>query len=69
MVHENGTSEIYKRIKPSKEERIQNVLHKPDGPLARLMPSSALDAANSAICEIFTWMALLVNVEHTKRYL
>jgi len=27
----------------SKEERIQSVLPKPDGPLARLMPSSAIE--------------------------
>ena len=65
----NGTSEIYKCIKPSKEERIQNLLHKPDGPMAYLMPSSAIDAANSTICEIFSYsqMALSINVEHTKR--
>jgi len=35
----------FKRIKPSKEERIQSVLPKPDGPSARLMPSSAIEAA------------------------
>jgi len=44
----------FKRIEPSKEERIQSVLPKPDGPLARLMPSSAIEAANSAVREIFT---------------
>ena len=37
----------FKHIKPSKEERIQSVLLKPDCPLARLMPSSAIEAANS----------------------
>jgi len=30
----------FKRIEPSKEE---SVLPKPDGPLARLMPSSAIE--------------------------
>ena len=44
----------FKRIEPSKEERIQSVLPKSDGPLARLMPSSAIEAANSAVREIFT---------------
>ena len=36
----------FKHIEPSKE-RIQSVLPKPDCPLARLMPSSAIGAANS----------------------
>ena len=31
----------FKRIDPSKEERIQSVLPKSDYPLARIMPSSA----------------------------
>ena len=35
----------FKRIEPSKEERIQSVLPKPDGPLVCLMPSSAIEAA------------------------
>jgi len=41
----------FKRIELSKEERIQStsVLPKPNGPLARLMPSSAIEAANSAV--------------------
>jgi len=29
----------FKHIKPSKEERIQSVLPKPNGPLVNLMPS------------------------------
>ena len=37
--------EYFKHIKPSKEERIQSVLPKPDGPLAHLMPSLAVEAA------------------------
>ena len=37
----------FKHIEPSKEERIQSVLPKPDCPLARLMPSSAIETANS----------------------
>ena len=40
----------FKCIKPSKEERIQSVLPKPECPLARLMltlPSSAIETANS----------------------
>ena len=37
----------FKRIKPSKGERIKSVLPKRDYPLARLMPSSAIEAANS----------------------
>ena len=40
----------FKRIKPSKEERIQSVLPKPDCPLACLMLtllSSAIETANS----------------------
>jgi len=32
----------FKRIKPCREERIQGVLPKPDGPLAHLMPSSRI---------------------------
>jgi len=39
----------FKCIKPSKEERIQSVLPKPDGPLAHLMTISAIKATNSAI--------------------
>ena len=39
----------FKRIEPSKEERIQNVLPKPDCPLARLMPCSAIEIANSLL--------------------
>ena len=46
--HKNGTSE---HIKPSKEERIQRVLPKPDVLLTRLMPSSVIKAANSTICQ------------------
>ena len=40
----------FKRIEPSKEERIQSVLPKPDYPLTRLMLtllSSAIETANS----------------------
>ena len=37
----------FKRIEPSKEERIQSVLFKPNCPLARLTPSSAKETANS----------------------
>jgi len=45
----------FKRIEPSQKERIQSVLPKPDGSLARLMPSLAIEAANSAaVSEIFT---------------
>jgi len=44
----------FKHIKPSKEERIQGVLPKPDGPLALLMPSSAIEVANSAVRKNFT---------------
>ena len=44
----------FKCIEPSNEERIQSVLPKPDGPLARLIPSSAIEAANSTVHEIFT---------------
>ena len=36
-----------KRIESAKEERIQSVLIKPGCPLARLMPSSAIETANS----------------------
>ena len=37
----------FKHIEPSKEERIQSILPKPDCPLACLMPSSAIETANS----------------------
>ena len=39
----------FKLIEPSKEKRIQfeSVLLKPDCPLAHLMPSSAIETANS----------------------
>ena len=35
----------FKHIEPSKEERIQSVLPKPDCPFVRLMPSSAIETA------------------------
>ena len=44
----------FKRIEPSKEKKIQSVLPKPDGSLAPLMPSSTIQAANSAVREILT---------------
>ena len=44
----------FKHIKPSKEERIQSVLPKPDGHLAHLKQSSAIEVANSVLCKIFT---------------
>ena len=37
----------FKHIEPSKEERIQSALPKLDCPLARLIPSSAIETANS----------------------
>ena len=43
----NGTSEIFYHIKPSKEERIQSILPKPVCPLACVMPSSTIESANS----------------------
>ena len=45
----------FKCIKPSKEERIQSVLPKPDGPLAHLKLSSAIEAAHSATHESFSY--------------
>ena len=39
----------FKHIEPS-TERIQSVLSKPDPSLASLMPSSAIEAANSEHC-------------------
>ena len=36
----------FKHIELSKEERIKIVLPKPDGSLAHIMPSSAIEAAN-----------------------
>ena len=47
----HDTSEIFNRIEPSKEERIQSVLPKPDGPLVRLIPCSTIESANSAVHE------------------
>ena len=38
-------------IEPFKEERIQSVLPKPDGPLVRLIPCSTIESANSAVHE------------------
>ena len=38
-------------IKPSKEERIQSVLPKSDGPLVCLIPCSTIESANSAVHE------------------
>ena len=49
-----GLLKYFKRIEPSKEKKIQSVLPKPDGPLALSMPSSAIEAANSAVREILT---------------
>ena len=43
--------EYFNRIEPSKEERIQSVLPKPDGPLVCLIPCSTIESANSAIRE------------------
>ena len=63
-----------KCIKPSKEERIQSVLPKLDGSLACLMPSSAIEAANShsliALYVKFLAMALLMKIVqcHLKQY-
>ena len=37
----------FKCVEPFNEERIQSVLPKPDCPLAGLMPSSAIETANS----------------------
>ena len=37
----------FKHIESYKEERNQSVLPKPDCPLARLMPSSAIETTNS----------------------
>ena len=48
----NNTSEIYfNRIEPSKEERIQSVLPKPDGLLVCLIPCSTIESVNSAVRE------------------
>ena len=44
----------FKHIEPFKEEKIQSVLPKPDGLLAFSMPSSAIEAVNSAVREILT---------------
>jgi len=44
----------FKRIEPSQKERIQSVLPKPSGSLARLMPSQAIEVANSAVREILS---------------
>jgi len=44
----------FKHIEPSQKERIQSVLPKPDGPLARLIPRLAIEATNSTVHEIFT---------------
>ena len=41
----------FNRIEPSKEERIQSILPKPDGPLVRLIPCSTIESANSAVRE------------------
>ena len=48
----------FKRIEPSKEERIQSVLPKSDGPLVHLMPSSAIEVANSVVSEFLPTMTL-----------
>ena len=39
----------FNRIEPSKEEKIQSILSKPDGSLARLIPCLTIESANSAI--------------------
>ena len=41
----------FKHIEPCKEERIQSILPTLNGPLVCLMPSSAIEAANSAASE------------------
>ena len=44
QVIEMALLKFFKRIKPSKEGKIQSVLPKLDGPLAVSMPSSAIEA-------------------------
>ena len=46
-------------IDPSKEERIQSVLPKPDGPLVRLIPCSTIESANSAVREFLSMQGTL----------
>ena len=61
---ENGTSKriILRHIEPSKEKRNQIVLPKPDGPLVHIMPSSAIDDANSAVSEFLPMAVLMKTV-------
>ena len=40
----------FKRAEPKKNEKIDAVLPKVDGPLAKLMPMSSIQAANTAVC-------------------
>ena len=44
----------FKHIDPSKEERIQSALPKPEGPITQLIPCSTVKSANSTLHEIFT---------------
>ena len=44
----------FQNAQPSKEFKVFYV-PKSDGPLVRLMPSSGIEAANSAVCEFFTY--------------
>ena len=49
-----GFLKYFKCIEPSKEEKIQSMLPKPDGLVALLIPSSDIKAANSAVREFLT---------------
>ena len=50
----------FKHIKPSKEERIQNILPKPDGLLAHLIPCLTIETANYVIVPYVTVSAKTV---------
>ena len=39
----------FKRVEAKRTEKVDSILPKSDGPLATLMPSSAIQAANSAV--------------------
>ena len=47
----------FNHIKLSKE-RIQSVLPKPDGPLARLIPCSAIESANIAVVGLHEFLPM-----------
>ena len=51
MAKQTALWKYFTTKEPTKEEAVEAILPKPDGLLSTSMPSSAIAAANSAVCE------------------